>query len=131
MFADYMAKQCVAGAEVFFVLARNPFKDDLKTEKIIKNIIIVNAIITNRFIVRASANGFSYIITNRGDEVEFKQGGGSLLYSSIVLKKDITFYAKYYKIIVLVYFTLIIGMIIFLIISQLIKAHLITKGKLE
>ena len=38
MFVNYIAAQCAAGAEVFFVLGRNPFKKDLKTEKLIKKI---------------------------------------------------------------------------------------------
>ena len=114
MFANFMADQCIAGVEVFFILARNPFSDNKKTEKLIKNIIIVNSIITNKYIARASTYGFSYILTNKGKEVKLRNGKNNILYGPIILNNDNTFYVKYYKSITWIYFIVVISLIILL-----------------
>lgn len=100
LFTNFMSELCNAGAEIFFVSASNGFINDIHTEEVIKNIMICNAITTHKNVLRATDQGYSYIISSNGILLPISN---DIEYLQVSLNQKKTFYTKHYKKVTFIY----------------------------
>ena len=117
-----MCDYCQQGAEIFFVSASNEMVNNMHCERQMVNINRANAIATNRYIVRATQEGLSYVVDNRGRIKNIHSVSDALIVQRVALISPLTFYCKYHDGIIFIYLFLCVGGLAWCLIRSLIKS---------
>lgn len=109
IFLQDMCEYCRQGAEIFFVAASNEMVNNMHCERQMVNINRANAIATNRYVVRATQAGLSYVVDNRGRIKTLNSDSDALIVQKVGLIAPTTFYCRYHEGLILTYLWLGIG----------------------
>lgn len=119
IFLNDLCGYCQQGAEIFFVSASNEMVNNMHCERQMVNISRANAIATNRYIVRATQEGLSYVVDNSGRIENIHCISDALIVQRVALISPLTFYCKYHDGIIFTYlFLCVVGLAWFLIRSR-------------
>ena len=122
IFLNDMCDYCQQGAEIFFVSASNEMVNNMHCERQMVNINRANAIATNRYIVRATQEGLSYVVDNRGRIKNIHSVSDALIVQRVALISPLTFYCKYHDGIIFIYLFLCVGGLAWCLIRSLRKS---------
>lgn len=118
IFLNDMCGYCQQGAEIFFVSASNEYVKSMRCERQMVNINRGNAIAANRYIVRATQEGMSYVVDNRGKIQALNANSDAMIVQKVAFISNQTFYSKYHDGIIYTYLILCIGGLVWCIVRS-------------
>lgn len=118
VFIDDLCTYCNQGAEVIFIAANNEAVNSMHCERQMVNINRGNAIAVNRYIVRATQEGMSYVVDNRGKIQALNANSDAMIVQKVAFISNQTFYSKYHDGIIYTYLILCIGGLVWCIVRS-------------